>query len=379
MALLEIILILQWEIINAQEVVRSYGCIDFETYTEISPNELYACPKSTECSTGYHVCASSAEMESLGFTSELCMNIPQDDEFFAIQQINTNLPEPSDLNSIIPFIQYFNTRACADDDDDSSGLMYGCSNSNNVTKRECGTLSSIFSPISTANFGVFCCTDNAIPGIGCKQQREEIELIENKVYACNGVRYSGMAVYTENSGETLQQLTDNAVTKNMEIMLLDNMICGDGYHICYDDIELDYLGVNQQQCANNQFKDKFYATLAGTQSFDCGADGIYGCSSKANIINNPNNECNILNSMINSDSLLNTDGLLCCVDDDRSTGCNKYYSETEIIEDKVYACSGKYKDFEHADSMGCNAFYHVCNSAQELDALGLTQDKCFNL
>eukprot|EP01084_Bolivina_argentea_P185594 320041_1 len=103
---------------------------------------------------------------------------------------------------------------------------------------------------------------------------------------------------------------------------------------------------------------------------------VYGCSLNAN---NPNNECDVLNSMINGDSLLNTDGLLCCVNDEKSTGCNKYYSETKIIEDKVYACSGKYKDFEYADSMGCNTFYHVCNSAQELDALGLTQDKCFNL
>eukprot|EP01084_Bolivina_argentea_P304020 524992_1 len=50
------------------------------SYREISPDHLYACPQTSHCGLGYHVCESAAELESLGFTSDLCMNIPQDDE-----------------------------------------------------------------------------------------------------------------------------------------------------------------------------------------------------------------------------------------------------------------------------------------------------------
>eukprot|EP01084_Bolivina_argentea_P306632 529889_1 len=54
---------------------------------EISSDQLYACADTKQCGYGYHVCESSAEMESLGFTSDICMNLPQDDEFFGVQPI----------------------------------------------------------------------------------------------------------------------------------------------------------------------------------------------------------------------------------------------------------------------------------------------------
>eukprot|EP01084_Bolivina_argentea_P301162 519491_1 len=342
------------------------GCTEKWTYYhEISREELYACPKSTECASGYHVCKSSAEMESLGFTSEMCANLPQDDEFFAIQPIENDFPPVSNVDSLIPYTEYINRFTCIGVDNhqkmyDSEGSRYGCSNINNA---ECPLLNTLYDDtFSNYDIGVFCCTDNPTPGTGCKQQSEEIKLIENKVYACSGNRYSGAG----------QQQNFNYPSYSKRI--LENMICSADYHICNenDNRELELLGFSDIHCTDARFDDKFYGTL--TNSTKCGSSGgIYGCMSNPNDLNN---QCGAVNSMIESSNLFKTDGLLCCTN---NKGCKTNYIETEIVPDTIYACSGTYNDLKDAELRGCNGFYHVCNSAEELKAKGFTQEECGNI
>eukprot|EP01084_Bolivina_argentea_P061962 113277_1 len=55
------------------------------------------------------------------------------------------------------------------------------------------------------------------------------------------------------------------------------------------------------------------------------------------------------------------------------------------ITDEIYtngnvsACNGKYNDIEDAEIRGCNAFHHVCNSAEELRVLNFTPNECLNI
>eukprot|EP01084_Bolivina_argentea_P301163 519497_1 len=343
------------------------GCAEKWTfYHEISREELYACPKSTECASGYHVCESAAELESLGLTSEMCANLPQDDEFFAIQPIELDPPGPDDSD----FVEYMNRFACIGVDDKSKinasvGVTYGCSKENNF---ECGVLNTKVETPSTSDFGVFCCTDNAVPGNGCKQKSEEIELVENKTYACNGVRYSGIALP---NNVFLQDLGLTDVPKELQINIINDVTCGIGYHICADFGELDYLGFTDDQCTDYRFDDRFYGTLEL-----CGTNDIHGCSLNSNGVNN---ECGVLNSVFNEESLLATDGVLCCIDSGPGIGCVSDYMETEIIAGSVSVCTGTYTDLKDAELRGCNAFYHVCNSAEELKAKGFTQEECGNI
>eukprot|EP01084_Bolivina_argentea_P175397 303752_1 len=288
------------------------------------------------------------------------------------------MPESDDA---IGPIEYFNRYKCMDFNDEENmeskmGLTYGCSNMNNV---ECPILNSIIDTSSGSNVGVFCCTDNPIPGEGCVQQSEEIKLIENKVYACNGVRYSGISEFPGNIRDIM------GLTKDMEIVVLDDMICGSGYHICKHDIELDFLGLNRDQCSDNRFGDKFYGTLAV-----CGVNGICGCSTDSN---DPNNGFNVLNSVLNEESLFKTNGLLCCVNDryPKSKGCVRKYQETVVIKDTIYACvepifkteylglESEKNDLLYTNALACHDGYHICRNAYEAEFLGLKESQCMNI
>eukprot|EP01084_Bolivina_argentea_P129453 228642_1 len=357
---------------------------------EIYRYELYACPQ-TICPSGYRVCETTAEIESLGLTPEICENIPANDEFFAIQQFNPDdkpNARPSD-NKLDPYVRMFERMSMdqCDSKSESSSLpiVYGCSNlnsNNNVLQNKCNVLNSAVELMSNgnpnynmSNFGVFCCSTRPYSGTGCKRQKEEIKLVEDKIYACNGGRYSSVAAVASMQGADIY--TDD----NIEIAtsVVPYMLCTEDYHICDGAEELKLLGLPPDQCANNKFDGKFYGSLEGIDEFDinqCGNDGIYGCSE------NTNTDCGgILNSMINSKSLFDTDGLLCCSNKAfyGKKGCYSNFTKTEIIADKVYACSGTYENIESAERKGCGPFYHVCNSAKELFGLGMKDHQCTNI
>eukprot|EP01084_Bolivina_argentea_P175597 304055_1 len=76
---------------------------------------------------------------------------------------------------------------------------------------------------------------------------------------------------------------------------------------------------------------------------------------------------------------VSNDQLLCCIDRNADSVCEDKWRQQEVIKDKVYACYGKYDNVEDAELKGCGAFYHVCNSANELQALGLSNEQCKNV
>eukprot|EP01083_Nonionella_stella_P208190 755719_1 len=98
------------------------------------------------------------------------------------------------------------------------------------------------------------------------------------------------------------------VPEEHQKQVLENMICSADYHICndndiYGNRELELLGFSDIHCTDARFDDKFYGTL--TDSTQCGSSGgIYGCMSNPNDLNN---QCGAVNSIINEESLLETD------------------------------------------------------------------------
>eukprot|EP01084_Bolivina_argentea_P190714 327639_1 len=215
----------------------------------ITLDELYAC-SSSNCSQGYHGCVSEDEVKMLGLTVERCMNVAENDAFYATMELTID-----------------NSGKCGIDENDKT-LAWGCSSSeSSAIHNQCGVLNSAIrvdgsgedmEPIYNKNdLGVFCCTDN--PGTGCVYKGIEREVVTDAIYACSSI-YSSLVGYEE--------LLDDKIYAQFS--------CNDGYHICENAREVQILGLTSSTCNSIEDNGMFYGTLEGRVSNKCGTDIIYG-------------------------------------------------------------------------------------------------------
>eukprot|EP01084_Bolivina_argentea_P021594 40119_1 len=380
---------------NGSQYLQETGCSDIFKAREIVENKIFACSGSFEgflydngaqslCNeTGYHICESIEEVETLGLTRDLCENVADTIyEFFA-----TLTDQKRDY--------------CTGKD------LQGCSRDGSPVANNGGIFNSFlegsdfngwaganmdgntyicnYSLTNSYSGGVLCCNGSAwnytLPkeGIfGCSDVATlSREVITNKLYACSGSFDGGLF----SDGESLCNETN-------------------GYHICQSSEETQSLGLTRNLCQNVAVNDdEFFATLDQQITF-CSTDNVRGCS----MGNYPfNHRDGTLNSYIGmghtfngwefngcSYSLSDTSsgGVLCCkgssTQSQSISGCSNITTSREIVSNQIFACPGTFSGgiySESAESLcNRNVGYHICESSQEAQTLGFTRDLCeFNV
>eukprot|EP01084_Bolivina_argentea_P079506 144220_1 len=325
------------------EIAGAGGCYT-SPEIELVEDKVYGCPTELwgtwmhACSYGYHICKNAKEVAILELTNDTCASISTNEIFLSFEEVTNTECE-----------SYPNGPGT----DDGIHRLWGCSSaiSNpNIESNSCGVLNAAIDYYANDDnddlLGALCCVN--APETGCEYWTGHIhEEIVPTLYACP-----------------------------------HSFQCGEGYHACYNTEEVESLGLTPSLCSSissNNDHDLFFLTEEDDK-LKCNSTNIekelmWGCSSSESDI--MQNSCGVLSNAMDFESIANdfaNFGVLCC---QKGTGCVAKGLQKEVIANKTYACAGNFTDdVEIVEEYGCNAFYHVCNSAEELKQLNFSPEQC---
>eukprot|EP01006_Ploeotia_vitrea_P025550 TRINITY_DN58423_c0_g1_i1.p1 TRINITY_DN58423_c0_g1~~TRINITY_DN58423_c0_g1_i1.p1 ORF type:complete len:566 (-),score=27.36 TRINITY_DN58423_c0_g1_i1:160-1857(-) len=195
-------------------------------------------------------------------------------------------------------------------------------------------------------------------------------------------------------------------------------LCGPGFSICEGDHQVLQWGLTLAECKTIPAANEFFATLQGgdggglfpygchdtdhpTQQndvFGCGGTNYQPADCCTSGADDKINKCDALNTFFshtagafagtgwNVGSYHNTElvrtthtnaatgGVLCC-----ANGCSQWDDATEFVPGRVYGCSGSWSTagINNGDYL-CASGYHICETEDELIAIGMNKDLCQN-